>query len=177
MSILDALTGGAIAQAGQQQQGAINALSGTINANNLGARDAAGNYLNTGYNYGRSQLGEGYDASRGALTTGANSALGYIDQGQQGAQGQLGQARTDLTANGGAFKPLSDLASQYGQGAGLYADALGINGQQGNQRATSAFQTGPGYDFTLNQGIDALNRRANAAGMLQGGNANRDAIG
>jgi hypothetical protein len=123
----------------------------------------------------RTDLSTGYDASTGAINQGAAGAQGYLDQGQQGAMGQLGQARTDLTAGGGAYAPLSALAARYGQGGQLYGDSLGLGGAEGNQRAQQAFQTGPGYQFALDQGLDAINRRANAAGMLVGGNANRSA--
>ena len=51
-----------------------------------------------------------------------------------------------------------------------------MNGQSGNDRATSAFQSTPGYDFTLSQGLDAINRRRAAGGMLNSGNADIDAL-
>lgn len=62
------------------------------------------------------------------------------------------------------------------QGYGTYLDALGINGPDGSARAQDAFQTGPGYDFALNQGLDALDRRAAGRGMLDSGNTNLDTI-
>lgn len=52
----------------------------------------------------------------------------------------------------------------------LYSDALGLNGSEGNTRATGAFQTGPGYQFALDQGTQAALRGASAAGMLNSGN-------
>lgn len=81
-----------------------------------------------------------------------------------------------MTANGGAYAPLSDLATQFGKGSGLYADALGINGAEGNSRAVDAYHAAPGYQNTLNTGIDSLARLANASGQGFGGNTNRDAI-
>ena len=60
------------------------------------------------------------------------------------------------------------------QGANTYADAVGLNGADGSARATEAFQTGPGYDFTLNQGLDAVMRRNSALGRLQSGNTDAD---
>src|SRR6185295_11520820 len=56
-------------------------------------------------------------------------------------------------------------------------DATGVNGAEGRARATDAFTAAPGYQYALDQGIDAINRRANKAGMLASGNADRDAIG
>jgi len=52
----------------------------------------------------------------------------------------------------------------------LYSDAIGLNGAEGNARATGAFQTGPGYTFALDQGTQAALRGASAAGMLNSGN-------
>lgn len=52
----------------------------------------------------------------------------------------------------------------------MYSDALGLNGSKGNAAATGAFQTGPGYQFALDQGTQAALRGASAAGMLSSGN-------
>jgi hypothetical protein len=76
----------------------------------------------------------------------------------------------------GAYGPLSALGEQYNKAGALNLDALGVNGPEGNTRATQAFQTGPGYGFAFDQGMDALNRRRSAGGMLNSGNADIDAI-
>jgi hypothetical protein len=150
-------------------QGTIGNLADITNQYNSGA-------IRQGYGGARQDLSTGYDASTGAINTGAGAAQGYLDQGQSGAMGSLAQARGDLTANGGAYAPLSALAARAGRGSALYSDALGINGAEGTDRARGAYTPSLGYETTLNSGIDAINRRANAAGMLVGGNANRDAI-
>lgn len=176
MGILDIFTGDPQKRAAEETRNYIGQTqTGLQNANNT-ARDAAGNFITQGYGGAAGALTTGYRDAGTNINQGAATAQDYINQGTQGALGQLGQARSDLTANGGAYQPLSDLATQYGKGAGLYADALGINGAAGNANARSAFTAAPGYEYTLNQGIDAINRRANAGGMLAGGNANRDAI-
>jgi hypothetical protein len=175
MAFLDALTGGAGQQAAIQQQGAIASIYPSLIGANDQSHNLADQYLRQGFGNAGTNLGTGYGASTGAINTGANSAQGFLGQGTQGALGQLGQARDALTANGGAYSPLTALAGQYGKGAGLYADSLGINGAQGNQNAVNAFQTGPGYEFARNQGIDAITRAANASGGL-GGNSLKDTI-
>ncbi len=176
MSLFDAFTGQPVKDAAaQNQQTLLNAQGQIGNIADI-TRRYGEDTLRQGYGGARQDLNTGYGASTGAINTGAGSALGYLDQGQQGALGQLGQARGDLTANGGAYAPLTALAARYGQGGNLYADSLGINGAEGNQRAQGAYTTAPGYETTLNSGIDALARRANAAGQLTGGNQNRDAI-
>ena len=110
------------------------------------------------------------------LRAGAGNALGYIDDGMSGAAQSLQGARDALTANGGAYAPLGELADRYGEGSRLYADALGINGAEGAARARAAFQGGPGWETQLDTSLDALNRRRNAAGSLFSGNADADAI-
>lgn len=74
-----------------------------------------------------------------------------------------------LEANNAQYDPLAGATS-------MYADANGLNGAEGSGRAASAFQTGPGYEFQRNQGLDALDRRASAAGRVQSGNADIDAM-
>lgn len=97
------------------------------------------------------------------------AGMGYLDSA-------LGSSKVYLDQAVGAYGSLADIGKKYGAGTDLYLDALGVNGADGNARATGAFQAGPGYQFTLDQGIDALNRRRAAAGMLGSGNADVDAI-
>lgn len=93
--------------------------------------------------------------------------LGYLDAGKTGA--------LDSYTNAGAY--YAPLAAKYGRGSDLYLDSLGVNGPEGNARATSAFQASPGYDFTVNQALDALDRRAASRGMLASGNTTLDTLG
>jgi len=85
---------------------------------------------------------------------------------------QTGQTNSlaSLDAAAGAYDPLKALASKYGAGSSLYLDSLGINGADGNARATGAFQAGPGYQYAVDQSLEGINRKANAAGGLVGGN-------
>jgi hypothetical protein len=53
----------------------------------------------------------------------------------------------------------------------MYADALGLNGPEGIARAQASFSAGPGFQFALGQGLEAIGRNANMAGMGAGGNA------
>jgi hypothetical protein len=57
------------------------------------------------------------------------------------------------------------LSAKYGAGTGLYLDSLGVNGAQGNARATGAFQAGPGYRYAVDQSLDGVARKAAALGM------------
>lgn len=59
-------------------------------------------------------------------------------------------------------------------GAGLYADAYGLNGAEGAARAQDAFHTGPGYQFGLDQGLQALERNASKYGRSNSGQTDLD---
>jgi hypothetical protein len=176
MGLFDLFTGQpAKDAAGQNRQTLLNAQGTVGNLADI-TKQYGEDALRQGYGGARQDLTAGYGASTGAINTGAGAAQDYLTQGQNNAFGQLGQARTDLTAGGGAYAPLTALAQRYGQGGQLYGDSLGINGAEGNQRAVGAFQAGPGYDFMLDQGVNALTRQANAAGSPVGGNVYRDTL-
>lgn len=175
MALFDALTGAAGHQAVANQQQTLGSIIPNLATTGQAGYAQAGDALKQGFAGARTDLGQGYDAAGNAIRTGATGALDFLNQGQQGALGQLGQARDTLTMGGGAYAPLSALADTYGKGANLYADALGINGAGGNQRAVDAFQRGPGYQAGLDTGLDAITRHANAAGGL-GGNSLRDTV-
>lgn len=117
---------------------------------------------------GRSDIDAGLAAGRGAITGGTATGRADIAAGYGDAQGYLSGAS-------GAFAPLSALGQKYGGGTDLYLDALGVRGAEGNTRAGAAFQPSGAYNFNLDQGLEAINRRRNAGGMLDSGNADRDA--
>lgn len=64
----------------------------------------------------------------------------------------------------------------YAGAPGLIADAYGLGGTAGTQRARGAFQAGPGYQFALDQGTQALDRSAASRGMLGSGNQQQDLL-
>lgn len=109
------------------------------------------------------------NANRGLYDTYNSQGTANINAGYDAAQGNLTNAL-------GAYAPLAALGKKYGAGTDLYLDALGTNGAAGNARATGSFQAGPGYQFALDQGLNALNRRRAAGGMLDSGNSDLDAI-
>lgn len=82
-----------------------------------------------------------------------NRGLGYLDAGTERAAGYLGQVQ--------------DQWSPFGS---MYTNAMGLGGAEGNAAARDAFQTSPGYDFALNQGLQATERAASASGFLGSGN-------
>jgi hypothetical protein len=108
------------------------------------------------------------EENRGNLTDLLTKGTNLYGQGYDTANTSLNNAL-------GAFSPLSSLAGKYGQGTTMYLNALGLNGQAGSDAANAAFQTSPGYQFNLDQGLEAINRRRAAGGMLNSGNADADA--
>lgn len=107
---------------------------------------------------GANLIGAGIAARRNAAD---QAAIGQVQQANTGVLDRFEKQYSKI------FNPSIKTATR---GADLYADALGINGAGGNERATGAFQTGPGYQFQMDQGLQALNRSASAAGMLPSGN-------
>lgn len=112
---------------------------------------------------------EAADRNRALYDQYYKGGKGYLDTGYGNAKGYLNNAL-------GAYQPLADLAKKYTAGTDMYLNSLGLNGQSGNDAAKAAFQTGPGYQYTLDQGMEALNRRRAAGGMLNSGNADVDAM-
>src|SRR4051812_21488185 len=98
-----------------------------------------------------------------------NTAL--LQQNQTAGTATLQGGQTNSLASldkaGGYYAPLSQ---KYGQGTNLYLDSLGVNGADGNARATGAFQAGPGYQYAVDQSLDGINRSAAARGGSIGGN-------
>lgn len=103
-----------------------------------------------------------------ALLSGLKTeGTGIIDQSSGQATGYLNDAG----------QVYSGLANQAQGNLGYYKDALGLNGAEGNAATMERFQAGPGYQFALDQGLSALERRAGAQGRLQGGETALDTLG
>lgn len=111
-----------------------------------------------------------------AATSLEGTPLGY-QQSRAAYSPFYQQSRTDLGEFGGAAAGLANeiYGQPLGQTAGMTANALGLGGPGGTAAAQAAFQTGPGYQFELGQGLEAINRSANAAGMGASGNMLREA--
>lgn len=93
----------------------------------------------------------------------------YDERGQKIIKTGADQAGDFLRRTSNLYTPLAGATT-------MQANALGLNGADGNATATGAFQTNPGYDFQRDQGLQALDRRASAAGRFQSGNADIDAM-
>lgn len=122
---------------------------------NKAAKDAAAAYTGA--------VTQGRDQAIGALTEGRDAALGSLDAGRAGALASIGRiGAVDLSGAQRGFNAL--------------LDATGANGADGSARAMAAFRATPGYAAGLESGLDAIDRRAAARGMLASGNTNADTI-
>ena len=103
------------------------------------------------------------------MTAGYNALSSNYDQG-----------RGALTTNyGNASNLYAPLVASTTAGANAYGDASGANGAGGLQRAMDTFKNSGqygAYGFTLDQGLQGLNRAHAAAGNLSSGNADTDAM-
>jgi hypothetical protein len=109
---------------------------------------------------------EAADKNRALYDQYGQLGTGFLNSGMTGSKDALATAK-------GEFLPLSQM---YNKGASLYGDALGINGAAGTANAQGAFTSSPGYQWQVSQGMDAINRRRAAGGMLNSGNADIDAL-
>lgn len=91
------------------------------------------------------------------------AGLGEFDQALQDA---LGALQTGGTQAGQYQQPYYDA----GTGAlTAYSNALGLNGQAANDNALTQFMASPGYQWQMQQGVNALDRSAAARGGLYSG--------
>lgn len=111
---------------------------------------------------------EAAEKNRGLYNNLQTLGSGYLQQGYDTGVENVNKAL-------GSYSQLSDLAKKYGSGTDLYLNALGANGAAGSAAATDAFKNSTGYMTGLDAGLDAINRRRAASGMLSSGNADQDA--
>lgn len=170
MSFFGAFTGSSERKAARNAQERL--LQGQVQANNLlhdagvrGRSDIIG-----GTNAAQSQLQAGYDTATGQISGAMPATLAELDAGLASANQGFGQARADIGSVPDYYGTLSDIAGGYNQAGQTYLGALGLGGDNGRQAAIDAFQAGPGYQFQVDQGIDAITRAANAGGIGIGGN-------
>lgn len=109
-----------------------------------------GGYRDLKKSYGQATkaIGKSTDAATGEITAGRDAALGEYDPYVESTAG----------------------APQ------LYSDALGLGGAEGSDRAVEAFRAGPGYDFRIDQGVNALQRLNASRGRLDSGNTMIDVL-
>jgi hypothetical protein len=112
---------------------------------------------------------EAADRDRAIAANYQNQSLAALGQGYQTGQ-------TNLNQGIAAYQPLVNLGQTYSSGAPILMGALGAGGQAGSDAATAAFRTSPGYNFSMDQMMQALSRARATGGMTNSGNFAIDAM-
>jgi hypothetical protein len=95
----------------------------------------------------------------------------YQGQALPALQQAYGTGTTAINQGIQDYAPLAALGAQYSGAAPTVMNALGLGGQAGMQSAMQAFQNNnPGYQFALNQALQAAQRNASTGGMTTSGN-------
>ena len=74
----------------------------------------------------------------------------------------------------GYLKDSLGLASMGPNAKGILGDIYGLNGAEGSASARGMFQAAPGYQYSVDQGEQAIMRNASALGRTQSGNTEID---
>ncbi|MFG1359956.1 hypothetical protein [Xanthobacter pseudotagetidis] len=114
--------------------------------------------------FGNQNAKRATEAQVKGLTMGYTGAAKALNKGLAGATTQYDKALTES----------DPLKATYGQGVDMYANAMGLNGAAGSQAAQDAFTAGPGYQWNMDQTLQALGRAGAAAGRLDSGNTSLD---
>jgi hypothetical protein len=185
--LLAPFTGSAYSDAAQQQRDYFNRLGAQVGGQIAGAQGTGLDILRAGQGGALGAITGGFGTAASNVGAATPQALAALYGGSTGATGALTDARTGglaalrsgVDTATGAYAPVGGIAGQYaGYTTGAsqaQADALGLNGPEGIARSRAAFQTSPGYQFSLEQGIQGITRGANVGGMAAGGNTLRAA--
>jgi hypothetical protein len=94
------------------------------------------------------------------IKDGRKASLAQLDSGYKGA---LDTNKRELAL----YQPYADTGLA---AFNSYADASGVNGQAGYDRAEGNFRASPGYQWQVDQATDAVARKASSLGALGSGN-------
>ncbi len=107
-----------------------------------------------------------------AETENKNRAIETEGLGLADLDSALGSALGEYNAGqAGATEALQPYADTGAQSLSVQADLMGLNGPEAQAAAQQRFQTDPGYQFRLSQGVGALDQSATARGGLYSGAA------
>jgi hypothetical protein len=172
-SAVDKSSKAAIAAQQNAQQIALANYQNTLTA--VGPRLEAGgqqaqNELNHSNGEATRQLYANYGLATDAVNQGYDSAGQALGQGYTGAKGYLGDAWGAIGQGTGQANELLSPYIQQGQRAlQMTGDLSGANGVDAGNAALANFQKSPGYQFALDQGLQAVDAGAAARGMLVSG--------
>lgn len=109
-------------------------------------------------------IGGAVGLAGGALQSGAAGKA--ADNAQRDLSLAVPQLQQNYNTSVGAFSPFSDVSKLSLQDQ---QDLLGLNGQEAATAAMSKFQQSPGYQFSMDQGMRAIDAGAASKGLLHSG--------
>jgi hypothetical protein len=112
-------------------------------------------------------LKQGKSDAIGALDTAQPLQIGALEQGLAAGRPYFDAARDDYT---GASARLAPYVADGRNADSLYADSLGLNGQDGYDNTVAAYRESPGYTAAVHASTDEAQRAASAGGLLASGN-------
>jgi hypothetical protein len=151
---------------GDQEKAAADQIRG-LNT----AQSQATGYINAGTDALNSNFGSAISSLGSNFGAGANALTSNYGVGNAALTSNYGQANNALTSN--YAQALQPYLTNYGQAnAGVTAlgNALGLNGQGGNDAALAQLRSTPGYKFQQQTLDDTVNAQAAASGMNASGN-------
>ncbi len=122
---------------------------------------SAGRAQRRGINAAMGDVKQGYGAAQGNINTGYDQAGQQLNQGFAGARGDLSQG---MQSARGALSPLA------GQSAGAYGSLLGQYNSGKFDPNNFNFQQDPGFQFSLNKGLDSIRGSDESMGLRGSGN-------
>lgn len=94
-----------------------------------------------------------------------------LQQGYDALTTNYGAGRDAIKTNyDAAAQPWQTVFDESQGGAGAYGDATGANGTAGYAKALDNFHTGPGFNASLEYGLQGIDRGAASRGMVTSGN-------
>ena len=110
----------------------------------------------------------------GAQQSAAAAQQAAIQQGMAQGSAALNQGTQDIqNTYASGLQPLQQTYGTAQQGTQQLGNLLGLGGAGGNASALAALQNTPGYQFTLGQGTQNVDRNAAATGSLNSGNTDK----
>jgi hypothetical protein len=151
---------------GDQEKAAQDQIRGlnTAQSQATGYINAGTDALNSNFGSAISSLGSNFGAGANALTQNYGAGNAALTQ-------NYGQANNALTSNyAQALQPYLTNYGQANSGVTALGNALGLNGQGGNDAALAQLRSTPGYKFQQQTLDDTVNAQAAASGMNASGN-------
>lgn len=137
------------------------------------ASQAANDVLGKGLGLAQTQLTDAHGAAANILNQNQNIYQNSYEKAQGLMDSAYGNAMNQAGNTADLYQPFYNSGVQANH---AYANAMGLNGAEGYAQAMQDFRSAPGYQFQMDQGLDAINRTAAARGGLASGNNSVDLL-